>query len=203
MKRFGFTLAEVLISMTIVGVISALTLPTFLANYQTTTSQTSRDVAVSNLEKALVAMILKEDVADLFETKAWRALDGTALNSTTDDAKRRAFLTPFGKTMAITKYITKADEGTIGLDGASFLAKNGIIYNIKISNPSSDPNAKAANASNPNGYTLYAVAGDLIVDANGTKKPNATGKDRFEFAIGSDGTIYSKSSGDYVNFYKK
>lgn len=174
MKRFGFTLAEVLISMTIIGVISALTLPTFIANYHTVTAETTRDVAVSNLEKVLGAMIVKEDVADLFETKAWRALGGTALNSSTDDSKRKAFLSAFGKTMAIAKFISKSEE--LGMGGASFMAKNGVVYNLTISNPS----------------TYSDLAGTLVIDVNGSKGPNTVGKDRYEFNIASDGTITSK-----------
>ncbi len=34
MKNFGFTLAEVLITLGIIGVIAALTLPNLIANYQ-------------------------------------------------------------------------------------------------------------------------------------------------------------------------
>ena len=34
-KRFGFTLAEVLITLGIIGVVAAMTIPTLIANTQT------------------------------------------------------------------------------------------------------------------------------------------------------------------------
>lgn len=34
LKKFGFTLAEVLITLGVIGVVAALTLPSVVANYQ-------------------------------------------------------------------------------------------------------------------------------------------------------------------------
>lgn len=34
MKRYGFTLAEVLITLGIIGVVAALTIPTLIQNYK-------------------------------------------------------------------------------------------------------------------------------------------------------------------------
>ena len=37
-KRFGFTLAEVLITLGIIGVVAAMTIPTLIKTYQKTSS---------------------------------------------------------------------------------------------------------------------------------------------------------------------
>ena len=48
-KRFGFTLAEVLITLGVIGVVAALTLPSVMSNYQ----------------KKLIAKQLEKTYADL------------------------------------------------------------------------------------------------------------------------------------------
>ena len=49
MKKFAFTLAEVLITLGIIGVVAAMTMPTLVANYQKT-------VTVNRLKKAYSVM---------------------------------------------------------------------------------------------------------------------------------------------------
>ena len=53
MKKFGFTLAEVLITLGIIGVVAALTIPSLLSNYQKRQYYTKFMKARSSLENAL------------------------------------------------------------------------------------------------------------------------------------------------------
>ena len=43
-KKFAFTLAELLITVTIIGVVAAITMPTFLQDYQKHIFQTLRQI---------------------------------------------------------------------------------------------------------------------------------------------------------------
>ena len=55
-KRFAFTLAEVLITLGIIGVVAALTIPTLINNYQTKSWNTAADVFEKKLEQSLRVM---------------------------------------------------------------------------------------------------------------------------------------------------
>lgn len=66
MKKFGFTLAEILISLGIIGVISALTMPTLFINTSTAKIGPTLAKAVSAFEQANV-MMLNDAEADSLE----------------------------------------------------------------------------------------------------------------------------------------
>ncbi|MFI3300386.1 MAG: type II secretion system protein [Candidatus Gastranaerophilales bacterium] len=59
-KRFGFTLAEVLITLGIIGVVSALTLPTLFSNYQSEALTKKKLLFESRLEEAMNQMRFHE-----------------------------------------------------------------------------------------------------------------------------------------------
>ena len=53
MKRFAFTLAEVLITLAIIGVVAALTLPTLIHNYQKKVLEVQFKKSYSNLQNVI------------------------------------------------------------------------------------------------------------------------------------------------------
>ena len=67
----GFTLAEVLITLGIVGVVAALTAPALVLSSKNKTNAAKLSVAVSNLENAFTNMMVKENVDLLSLTQAW------------------------------------------------------------------------------------------------------------------------------------
>ena len=52
MKDKGFTLAEILITLGIIGVVAAMTIPTLITNYQKKASVTKLQKAISILNQA-------------------------------------------------------------------------------------------------------------------------------------------------------
>ena len=68
MKKLGFTLAEVLIALAIVGVVAAITLPTLTSSTKKETNAAKVQVAVSDLENAFTTMLAQEAAVDLEET---------------------------------------------------------------------------------------------------------------------------------------
>ena len=62
-KRVAFTLAEVLITLAIIGIVAAMTIPTLVANYQTRAWSTSASVFERKLEEALKQMNTQQVLA--------------------------------------------------------------------------------------------------------------------------------------------
>jgi prepilin-type N-terminal cleavage/methylation domain-containing protein len=75
MKKNGFTLAEVLIALGLVGILSAMTVPTLVKNNQNQILSNSLSTAVSDFENAMTAMITRENVSNLHETRAWEDIN--------------------------------------------------------------------------------------------------------------------------------
>ena len=68
MRFKAFTLAEVLITLAIIGVVAAMTIPTLIANYQERAWNTSAEVFERKLEEALKEMNIQQTLAGYSDT---------------------------------------------------------------------------------------------------------------------------------------
>lgn len=77
-KQFkkGFTLAETLITLGIIGVISALTIPTLVMNYQSKVRITQLQKVYNDISNAAVAALADERVDTLDYTYIYEDVDG-------------------------------------------------------------------------------------------------------------------------------
>ena len=75
-KRFGFTLAEVLITLGIIGVVAAMTIPTLVSNTQGAQFKTAYKKALSSLNQAVLMNLALEDT-DLSTVAADASATGT------------------------------------------------------------------------------------------------------------------------------
>ena len=71
MKKIGFTLAEVLITLAIIGIVAALTIPTLIQNYQTRAWNTASQVFQRKLGEALRVMNVQGTLAGYTTTEAF------------------------------------------------------------------------------------------------------------------------------------
>ena len=195
MKKLGFTLAEVLITLVIIGVIAAMTVPTLMNNTQGTENKTAFKKAISSLNQALTLEY---------------ALEGnTAASTELSEIMRR-------RTNVIN---TEAawPGGTLptGTDAAAatITTADGLIYSIpSTAGTADDP------ASCPGEPTATQDIYDLddcgigAVDVNGVKGPNvavtdpAKPQDQFRFKIFETKVIPGTSADDpeaWVMYDKK
>ena len=70
-NKRGFTLAEVLITIGILGVIAAVTLPALRANIDRNTWASGLQTNISLLNTAFNQMMAEEDVSDIRDTNLW------------------------------------------------------------------------------------------------------------------------------------
>lgn len=120
-KAFGFTLAEVLITLGIIGIVAAMTLPTLVGNYK-------KRVVTSKLQKfySLMQQAILLAEKNYGEMQYWLPEDNTAEGGL---KWFNTYLAPNMKILSRTKLDNKYYQ--VGLsDGSGFVAYNtGGIYN--------------------------------------------------------------------------
>ena len=79
MKKRGFTLAEVLIAMALIGVISALTLPTFISNSRNRANAAKLASTVNAVETAFQSMMASQAEDDFSQTSFGQNRDAASL----------------------------------------------------------------------------------------------------------------------------
>ena len=191
MKKRGFTLAEVMVALTLVGVIASLTIPTFVASSRNKANAAKLATTISAVENAFTTMIASEAVRDFSETKFVN--DPTALNL------GDYFKTTTSGATLVPRY--GSANPYIDLDGNAladfpvtrfFESKNGAIITYNTNSVSKNPETVVAE-----GGSITNSVGRLYIDVNGPAKPNTWGRDVFYFRIGNDGLLYPAGG---VNF---
>ena len=178
MKK-GFTLTELLLALTIVGVLAVLTVPILMNNIQNKLFATQIKNFSAEIEQFAQDQLIVHKTRDLFDTDfgtpSKLLTDGhfsitkicSADKSLTDCWKTNAT----GKDKITYKRINGTNTSFVA--GATVVLKNGVMFRYSIS---------TKNGSN------YAV---FFVDVNGNDKPNIFGRDTFGFYVNSKGHIES------------
>lgn len=160
-KSFAFSLAEVLITLGIIGIIAALTIPVLQKNIQDAQYKTAYKKAYSALSQAV------NDANANCEF-----IEGSSTGSPTNFSKN--FFTIMSKFQVVKKCINY-NNSECWSTGEKFDMTNGGL-------PSQDINA-FLDASGMSWSMYYWGHSFVLVDTNGFKKPNQYGKDRFAFSL--------------------
>lgn len=167
MFKKAFTLAEVLITLGIIGVVAAITIPGLMNTYKRKVVETKLKHSYSIINQAV-----KLSVAENDEISGWD------FSLPVEDFLKKYF-TPYIK--ADVKKVAE-DAGIIG-NTESALSINGTQFTI---------NRYMINAMGGRYYFLK-----ITVDVNGTRKPNEQGRDRFNFYIvPAAKNVYNSGEGD-------
>lgn len=205
-KLFAFTLAEILISIGIIGVVAAITMPALIKNYQKYIFINQLKTSTSIIEKGLKNIIAQDGVTKLSETKMISDL-GSTTNNTVEVLEN--YLPKYFKILRTGKYVTpgirKAILGKekvvdrrnrlnwllsywIGStnyawsgEGLTVHLQNGIIMNIYFQ-------------TTPGVFSM----GTVTVDVNGDKAPNTWGRDTFMFVFTDEGNLIPIGSKKYA-----
>ena len=200
-RRVGFTLAEVLITLGIIGIVSAMTIPTLINNYQEKALNTQFINAHSFLSQAL--QLTKSEYN--YDTQCYYPVNYSS-GSQLKSRGCKDFYNSFFENLKVDKYCSEKayENGCIpdydGLDTINEKAYQDLPapegynsygeYITKMSCP--DWTKNKIHNSTPayvlnNGIIIfmYKKTGvpTMAVDINGFSKPNEWGKDLFEFTI--------------------
>lgn len=165
--KYGFTLAEVLITLGIIGVVAAMTLPSIITKYQ-------KRVTVERLKKtySAISQAIEMSVSVHGDIENWNF--GLESQEFTD-----TYLSPYFQKIVSEKRVsgTAYSKTYVLADGTSFY---GWMY-------------KSQNPNVSDKTTFYRI----MVDINGEKKPNKLGKDTFIFYIFPwKSTFYNTGTGN-------
>ena len=203
-KKVAFTLAEVLITLAIIGIVAAMTIPTLVAKYQEKVMVTKVKQAHSQLMNAIQLYVAKNNCQNmlcLFDT-----------NKTSDEViaelatvVRKAKVCKEGDTEKACKYYSLKDnkpsykvDGVyasgdgITTNGRMYLP-NGMIFQVR--QGSQCPRTLETIIRDENGYeidrveTVSHTCAFVYFDVNNTQGPNQFGADVYRYDVKDTGEI--------------
>ena len=161
MKKLGFTLAEVLITLVIIGVIAAMTVPTLMNNTNSQEFRSALKKAISGANQALTLHYALEGLG---------AQDYTHATLVSDVFKKR---------MNVIEAEGNDDSFTLATcAGTTFTTQDGIMFcvNNNFAGNTTDTQDAACNSYNTipcvTGATNDEADANFYIDVNGRKNPN-------------------------------
>ncbi len=167
-KGKAFTLAEVLITLGIIGVVAAMTIPTLVQNYQ----------------KRIYESKFKMMHSKLIEVSKLIKIDQGIHRNTDLDLSKYLRATRYTGSTPTYSGLTNIDFGDLGFmpdctQANCYQLPDGAIISMSLF---------LTDGLEAYGNDEYAI--DFKVDLNGTNPPNTNGRDWFGFRAANDGTLY-------------
>lgn len=195
MTKHGFTLAEVLVTLGIIGVVSAMTLPTLVKNHQRTVFTTQLHKVVNEISQAVERVISDSNAVNIKESNIRKTgFDGFMRNyfkttkictgASTKDCFAESYTNLNGENIRIRSFIVSGcdanSENCATTRGTAMITAGGAsIYMV---------------FDGSGGNSLY-----IVTDINGKQEPNILGRDLFDFVIDGNGTISVGNIDDAVS----
>ena len=191
MKK-GFTLAEVLITLGIIGIVAAMTIPTLVANYQERSWGTAATVFERKLEEALKTMNTQQSLAGYTTTedfvaelskhfKILKTCDNTKLTDCFSDTVYwgGGTATPEEVDMSVVKTSKNFGQNDWGTNIVGVQFANGTNALIAY-NPITHSDDSTVKVCKQDPYSNQITGSDclaILYDTSGYKSPNTSGKD--------------------------
>jgi len=179
----GFTLAEILITLTVIGVVAALTIPTLLQNTQQAELKTAYKKSFGDFSQATI-QIMNDNGSNLIGLCNIMGNVNDSSNCLRNEyAKHLSYIkscdsgTTYGNCWnKITDFHYMNGDITTWGDRGSLILSNGAFIEIE---------AEGTNCQTPISWAnnINNVCGLIMLDVNGYKKPNIVGKDIYSMWI--------------------
>lgn len=192
----AFTLAETFITLSILGVIAALTIPAINLYIQKSEYSSGMKKAYATLTNAIAQMNFENQVAGY--PKYWT--DDNVFWADLSKQLRTMNICSNGQMGCFTELPLKALNGTnIGTyDGKNYTLRTADGYSYQYT-----PGAITANTYGIEEKDAQMAFGTFLVDVNGNKRPNTVGRDLFYFVYIEDKGIIPAGFYDHTNCNKE
>ena len=224
MKKFGFTLAEILVTLSIIGVVSALTVPALSQNVQNRTYEASIKKAYNTVSNAVDRYMADEGLSSLSNSEI------TTKNGLRSFVKKyfkvvqdceTTYYSSNGASCYAPQYFSLDKSATtntamgqciivVGLaDGSSMCLDNGNMEDVPVDK---DINGDGVIDENDKLHATQGIWDDdrimsIEVDTNGPNGPNIVGRDIFSMQVNSRGLVYGADYGlsreAFIQKYRK
>ena len=185
-KRFGFTLAEVLITLGIIGVVAAMTMPTLINQTNGAQYKAAYKKALSAISQGVTLNVALDDIS---------FADTTSTNSTTTNAGKNDKPNTTAYILSQRMNVVKADK-QVGYDSVTFKSTNGADGSANTTLFFNDGSVFQFNPTDyacTQAYETGAAGTNKIcygfIDVNGLKGPNK------EVLCDETGTAKANTSG--------
>lgn len=195
-RHKAFTLAEVLVTLGIIGVIAAMTIPNLVMNYQKKQYSTQIKKAYAQMNQVLQQMAVDGGtIGDISQYFGSTTAAGTTIASYYKVVKN------CGTTAEVAGSEQCFDAYDDNYDGSSnttnnwtsnvssyykFVTSDGMSF--AIGSYGNNCNSNYGFSAAPDSPTYNSTCGWVLIDVNGKKQPNNLGRDVFEFFITSNKT---------------
>lgn len=200
MKK-AFTLAEVLITLGIIGVVAAMTLPTVIANYKKQVMATQAKKGYNIIMNMMAKIQADEGASNIYSSSLFT--DGVCSNGREQNCEEQ-YGNPSKLEKIITKYLNvvktcKGAECNISYDMYNYINNHKFITSSswKSTMGTLYDWSTAQGFYTNDGMIIYVIPGGYGVpvltfafDTNGEKGPNIEGRDFFCIQKCADGTEY-------------
>lgn len=198
--KFGFTLAEVLITLGIIGVVAALTLPTVIANYQEKVLVSKIKKAYSSIQNAII--LAQQDSGNIGDNEFLfnssdgflkvtenfaKYFNGAKVCKKSQDCKDKIYQIKWADSPS---YNSSGNATEFGNMAPMIILNDGCIVRVSELTPNCDnvrtetTYNKKGEASTRENHVKYCAI--VYFDVNGALPPNQFGQDNFSFTVFKD-----------------
>lgn len=207
MKRKAFNFAEVMITMTVIGVVAALTMPGLVAHYHEKEYVAQLEKALSQFEQAMQNIMFRHECTDIDCTGVFSSTSSdSAWNTKFEEEMVKSIkivrIAKTGEAMmpSITsKYLKPKDTPLTTNDdwrstsGFKFMTPDGVFYLV-------EPKG-CVQVAHQYISTINNLCAEVLIDVNSERRPNQYGRDIFKFIVAQNGHLYPLYGRDYAKAF--
>lgn len=202
--KFAFTLAEVLITLGVIGIVAALTMPSLIQNYQKKVLVNQLKKHVSVMSQGIQKMLADEGVQEINQTSLYNALSDDPMyclkqfNDTDYCGKTKEIITSYFKAVDFpsneftyyTRCLTNSNYNgdtswDWGFPDGSLLWFEEVFFEDDL------PDSECEAYKVEHDVKTCTTAFSYYVDVNGEKGPNQYGRDIFDFYVDAKGQLWA------------
>ena len=195
----AFTLAEVLITLGIIGVVAALTMPSLIQNKQEKERVSQLKKVYSSLSQAFIMAVSQYGTPD-----EW------GMSGMYDEKSHYIFASNMAKFLKLSQNCIDMDDTTASkvckppsdIDAKKFSRSVILLDGTRVTFRTWSSNCSMNYSRESINKQLQNTCGSINIDLNGNKKPNKNGEDRFSFYFTKDAIIPMGIKDDIQEFLK-